>query len=42
MSDTERPCGCPWDYHLADCPIRTSRYSSDDAPDPDDWYERED
>lgn len=16
-----RPCGCPWDYHLADCPI---------------------
>ena len=22
----DRPCGCPEDYHLADCPILTSRY----------------
>ena len=26
-------CGCPPDYHMADCPIRTG--GSDDAPDPD-------
>lgn len=29
-----RPCGCPDDYHLADCGIVTV---SDDPPDEDDW-----
>lgn len=27
-----RPCGCPWDYHLADCPILTDR--GDYPPEP--------
>lgn len=22
--DDARPCGCPEDYHLADCPLRAS------------------
>lgn len=31
-----RPCGCPHDGHLADCPIITSRF--DDPPElDDDW-----
>lgn len=23
--ETDRPCGCPADYHLSDCPILTDR-----------------
>ena len=32
MSEEEieqRSCGCPWDYHLSDCPIRTARFEVD-------------
>lgn len=29
-------CGCPEDYHMADCPIRTSASDQQDPPDPDD------
>lgn len=35
-----RTCGCPEDYHLADCPIFTSR-SSYDSEDVDDFYDRD-
>jgi hypothetical protein len=37
--DTLGPCGCR-DYHMADCPTRTPVH--DDAPDPGDYYDRED
>lgn len=37
VREEPRPCGCPVDYHLADCPILTSE--PDEPPDPDDWYE---
>jgi hypothetical protein len=33
--DDERPCGCPIDYHLADCPIRTGPADVDDVADYD-------
>lgn len=45
----ERPCGCPWEYHLADCDGTRSmskdeymevysRYDSmDDVPDEEGW-----
>lgn len=23
---TNRPCGCPLDYHMSDCPILTDRF----------------
>lgn len=29
--ERDRPCGCPHDYHLADCEILTSRYDAPDA-----------
>lgn len=33
----DRPCGCPEDYHLADCPIRTGEVQDDEPPEQDDW-----
>jgi hypothetical protein len=35
----DRTCGCPEDYHLADCPIRTGGREYVDAPDVDDFYD---
>ena len=29
--ERDRPCGCPPDYHMADCEILTSRYDAPDA-----------
>lgn len=36
--DTPQSCGCPIDYHMADCPRLTDRYSQGDPPEPDDDY----
>jgi len=33
-----RSCGCPEDYHLADCPIRVSDTSTDPGDLADAWY----
>jgi hypothetical protein len=37
MND-RRPCGCPEDYHLSDCPILTSRYEDEDPGDLQDRF----
>jgi hypothetical protein len=34
FSETGTPCGCPIDYHLADCPLRTGEGASDYERDP--------
>jgi hypothetical protein len=40
MCDRKRPCGCWGDYHLADCPILTDRFSDpDEPPDPGEDYD---
>ena len=32
----DRPCGCPSDYHMADCPHKTGSYGPATK---DEWYD---
>lgn len=38
--ETLGSCGCT-DYHMADCPLVTSRREAQDEPDQDDWYDQD-
>ena len=33
----DRNCGCPADYHLADCPILTAQDTRDYEDEEEDW-----